>query len=404
MVQQGFSGRVGGVAGSMAAVLVRPLAAAVAAALLALPAAAGPHALPIIVEDVKLIDPALLKPDSTFHVEVPILGKNTHRTRGNPTNVTMSVHLPANYSPTRAHPVIVHLGGGTDQRKFIDRWVKITGNSHAIILLAEYTSTLVTAPRNAGQMLRILEAATPIKHGSVILAGISSGSWGMHNNFSDQFYGRGYMDPFDAFIFIAGNNNNHITVTANKLGGRPALFVGGNTPAAQRIQKETHESLVAAGANSTYIDMLADYSDFPGDCDPKIMDWIMKQVGDRHERYDEFDKKLEKAKTPDDCLALLAADDAGLHYWYGRTQAATRYLELVRKLPAEEQAAALAKLRDGPPLPRCNGGAYMEQLLWMKEQPDCDFFVRLLGPQNFFIDPVDGHINGYGPGVDFRAR
>jgi len=371
---------------------------------LAARAEAGPHALPIIVEDVKLITPDQLKPDATFHVEVPILGKNTHRTRGNPTNVTMSVHLPANYSPKRAHPLIVHLGGGTDQRKFIDRWKRITGNSHAIILLAEYTSTLVTGPRNAGQMIRVLEEATPVKHGAIVLAGISSGSWGMHNNFSDQFYGRGYMDPFDAFIFIGGNNNNHVTVTADKLGGRPALFVGGNTPAAQQIQKQTHETLAAADADSTYIDMLHDYSDFPGELDAPIMAWIKDHVGERQMRYDDFDKRLAAAKKLDDVFDVLAAPDDGLHYWHGRGLAATRYLELARKLPAEEQAAALTRLRDGPSLPRCNGGAYMEQLLWLKQQPGCEFFVQPLAPQNFFIDPVAGHINGYEAGVDFRAR
>lgn len=367
--------------------------------------AAGPHALPIIVEDAALIDPALLTPNSTFHVEVPILGKSTHRTRGNPSTVMMSVHLPANYTPKRAFPVIVHLGGGTDQRKFIDRWTRITGNQNVIIMLAEFTSTLVTGPRNAGQMLRILEAATPIKHGGVILAGISSGSWGMHNNFSDQFFTRGYMDPFDAFIFIAGNNNDHVTVTAEKLAGRPALFVGGNSPASQQIQKQTHESLLAAGADSEYIDMLHDYQDFPGECDPKIMTWIMKHVGERQPRYDAFDEKLAKARKPEQLLDLLAADDEGLHYWHGRTVAATRYLEAVRAMQdADERAAALAKLRDGPPLPRCNGGAYMEALLWLKDQPDCEFLAKQLAPQNFFIDPVAGHINGYLPDVDFRAR
>ncbi len=366
------------------------------------PAARAVHCLPIIVEDVKLIKPDQLRPNATFHVEVPILGQDTHRTRSNPTNVTMSVHLPGNYSPRRAHPVIVHLGGGVDQRKFLARWQGITGNKDFIILLAGYTSAMTTGPRNAGQMLRVLEAATPILHGSVLLAGVGSGSWGMNGNFNDQFFSRGFMDPFDAFIFIGGNNDKEVTVTKDKLRGRPALFIGGNTPAAREIQKKTHESLLAEKADSSYIDMLQASDDFDRSADAKIVEWIRKRVISRRPLYDAFDKKLAAAKTGADYLALLKEP---LGYWHGKTLCMTRYIKLAQKETDEDKRTEfLAKLEAGADLPKCNGGDYQEALKWLKTQSGMEALVAELARQNFFLDPVDGHINGYAPGTNFRTR
>ncbi len=378
------------------------LAVVALAASLASAAGPSPHCLPVIVEDLKLIKPEQLTPNATFHVAVPILGKSTHRTRSHPSVVMMSVHLPANYDPKKPHPVLIHLGGGVDQRKFIGRWQSITGNKDFIILLAEYTSMLTSGPRNAVQMLRILEAATPVQHGSVILAGISSGSWGMNGNFRDQFFCRGYVDPFDAFIFIAGNNDKDVTVTKEKLRDRPALFVGGNSGGSYAIQKKTHETLEKDGADSTFLHMMHGYDDFSRDVDPKIMEWITKKVLSRRPKYDAFDAKLAAAKTPADYLALLKEP---LFYWYGRTVAMTRYIHLAQKeSDSAKRAALLARLQPKTDLPKCNGGDYMEALKWLKAQSGMEALVKELALCNPFLDPIPNYFNGYAPNTNFKTR
>ncbi|MCE5327147.1 MAG: hypothetical protein LLG01_12120 [Planctomycetaceae bacterium] len=371
--------------------------------LAAAPAAqAGLHCLPIIVEDPKLIKPEQLKPNATFHISVPVLGKDTHRTRGHPTDVAMSVHLPENYDPKRAHPVIVHLGGGQDERKFVGRWQSITGNKDFIVMLAGFTSMLTSGPRNASQMVRVLEAATPIKHGAVILAGISSGSWGMHGNFRPQFYDRGYVDTFDAFIFIAGDNERDVIVTKDKLRGRPALFVGGNTGGAFAIQKKTSEEIAAAGGDATFIPMMHHYSDFSRDVDPKIMDWIKTKVLARQDKYDAFDKKLSAATKGDDYIDLLK--DA-LPHWYGKCVAMTKYLTMAQQeSDAGKRSAMLAKLKDIPNLPKTTGGQYQEALKWLKTQSGYEALVKTLALCNPFLDPIPGYFNGYAPGTNFRTR
>ncbi|MCE5279470.1 MAG: hypothetical protein ABFD92_02475 [Planctomycetaceae bacterium] len=367
-------------------------------------AAAGPHCCPIIVEDVKLIKEDQLKPNATFHLPVPILGKSTHRTRSRPSVVMMSVHLPENYDPKKAHPVVVHLGGGVDQRKFIGRWTSITGNKDFIILLAEYTSRLDSGPRNAAQMLRILAAATPVKYGAVVLAGISSGSWGMNTNFADQFYTRGFMDPWDGFIFIEGNNNKHITVTAEKLRGRPVFFVGGNSGGARAIQLKSHEAVKAAGGDSTFFDEVSGYGDFPHTCDKPIMEWLKTKILDKQAKYDAFDKKVADAgDKPDALLALLKEP---LHYWHAKLNCLTRYIELARKeTDAAKRTAMLEKLKTIANLPMTNGGPSQDAMVWLSQQKGFDTFVKTtLAKHNPFIDPVVDPKNGYGPNVDFRAR
>lgn len=364
----------------------------------------GPHCCPIIVEDPKLIKADQLVPNATFHIPVPILGKSTHRTRRTPTVVTMSVHLPQNYDRQKAHPVVVHLGGGVDQRKFIGRWTSITGNKDFIVLLAEYTSRLDTGPRNAAQMLRVLDAATPIKYGSVILAGISSGSWGMNTNFNDMFYTRGFMDPWDGFIFIGGNNNKDVTVTAEKLRGRPALFVGGNTPAAKAIQKKSHDAITADHGDSTWIDMIHGYDDFPASCDPRIMEWIRGKVLACQDKYAAFDKKVDAAGNNADALLGLLKDP--LFYWHAKLDCLTKYILLARKETDEaKRTDMLKKLEAIDDLPRTSGGASQAAMVWLSNQPGFATFVKSkLANQNPFIDPVVNPPNGYAPNTDFRAR
>ncbi len=379
-------------------------------------ALAGPHCCPIIVEDVNLIQDEQLLPNATFHIPVPILGRSTHRTRGHPSVVMMSVHLPENYSRKKPHPVVVHLGGGVDQRKFIGRWTSITGNKDFIILLAEYTSRLDSGPRNASQMLRILEAATPIKHGAVILAGISSGSWGMNTNFDERFYPRGYMDPWDGFIFIEGNNNRHVSVTAEKLRGRPALFVGGNHGGARAIQLKTHEEITAAGGDSTFIDEVSHYSDFPASCDPQIMAWINDKVLSRIKEYEKFQqnvKAIETVKVSADVKAqgYINALKFPLFDFAAKSECMVRYLDLVKAEKDEaKRKQMIDALRDIPNLPVTQGGPYQESLLWLKTQPGCEDLAIKLALHNPFVNqvvfppkaPENG--NGYGPDVNFRAR
>lgn len=370
----------------------------------------GPHCCPIIVQDVNLIKPEQLVPDATFHVPVEILGKSTHRTRGHPSVVMMSVHLPSNYDRKKAHPVVVHLGGGVDQRKFIGRWTSITGNKDWIVLLAEYTSRLDSGPRNAGQMLRILEAATPIKHGMIVLGGISSGSWGMNTNFGDQFYTRGYMDMWDGFVFIAGNNNGFVSVTKDKLDGRPALFVGGNHGGAHAIQKKTYEEIKAAGGNSSFIDMQAPYDDFPGWCDPLIMGWIKTNLVANVAKHEAFDKEvaaIDKAQVSSSVKAerYLKMLQNPLHHYFGKVTSITHYLDIAKAEKDEaKRKEMLDKLLTIPNLPRTWGPPYQDALVWLKDQPGYDGLAKQLGRHNPFIEPVVDPPNGYGPNVDYRAR
>ncbi len=171
-----------------------------------------------------------LKSNSGITIDLPELG-NSARSNGR-NAIQMFVHLPENYSPNTAHPVIFHMGGGRGNPGEVMGWNNIVKGKNFILVGADYS---YDANNKAGLLkygtcrdfdskiaahcIQILKNSTLIDDDTIILSGLSSGAYSI----TDCLNHKTTLKIFDGFCAIIGGSDPK----GAKIGDRPFLFVFG---------------------------------------------------------------------------------------------------------------------------------------------------------------------------------